>query len=124
MLAYFGGDTARGRGRYEEFVMEGACKGMLNPLERGKGHGIIGGREFIKRIGEKYIESRARSRELPAVRRIVLQVEPERIMGIVCDTFGECDEEEGIGVEIEGSTFISEDRKGEGGIAESSRIQI
>ncbi len=77
-----------------------------------------------KRIGEKYIESRTRSRELPAVKRILSQVEPERIMGIVCGTFGECDEEEGIGVETEGSTFISKDRKGEGSVAENSRIKI
>ncbi len=87
VLAYFGGDTARGRRRYEGFVMEGVSKEMPNPLERGVGHGMIGGREFIEKIREKYIKSAMETRELPAVRKILSQVEPERIIGIVCERF-------------------------------------
>jgi hypothetical protein len=87
VLAYFGGDTARGRRSYEGFVMEGVSKQILNPLERGAGHGIIGGSEFIEKIREQYIELATESRELPAVKRILAQVEPERIIRIVCHVF-------------------------------------
>ena len=35
----------------------------------------------------KYLGSGASSRELPAVRKILAQVEPERIMGAICEAF-------------------------------------
>jgi hypothetical protein len=87
VLVYFGGDTAKGRRSYEGFVLEGISKEIPNPLERGKGHGIIGGSEFIERIREQYIESAMETRELPAVKKILVQVEPERIIRIVCGGF-------------------------------------
>jgi hypothetical protein len=87
VLAYFGGDTARGRRKYEDFVMGGIGEEMTSPLERGKGHGIVGVREFIQRIREQYIRSGAESRELPAVRKILSQVEPERIFRLVGEVF-------------------------------------
>jgi len=87
VLVYFGGDTARGRRSYEGFVMEGLSGEMSNPLEKGVGHGIIGARDFIKKIREQYIESGTELRELPAVKKILAQVEPERIIRIVCERF-------------------------------------
>ena len=47
VLVYWGGDTAKGRRSYEGFVMGGLSGEMPNPLEKGVGHGIIGGSEFI-----------------------------------------------------------------------------
>jgi len=87
VLGYFGGDTPKGRKKYEDFVTEGISGEIPNPLERGTGHGIIGASEFIERIRCQYVRSGTRSRELPAVRKILAQVEPERIIGVVCEAF-------------------------------------
>lgn len=87
VLAYWGGDNAKGREQYKEFVMEGVSGKTKNPLEKGVGHGIIGETEFIEKIREQYLQSDIRSRELPAVRRILAQVEPERIIRVTCEVF-------------------------------------
>ncbi len=87
VLAHFGGDTPKGRRKYEDFVMEGLSGSMPNPLERGTGHGIIGASEFIEKIRGQYVRSGAALRELPAVKKILAQVEPERIIRVICDTF-------------------------------------
>ena len=86
VLAYFGGDTTKGRKSYEEFVTEGISGKVPNPLEKGSGHGIIGTEDFLKRIRGQYIESSMESRELPAVKRILAQVEPEKIIGVICES--------------------------------------
>jgi putative transposase len=85
VLAYFGGDTAKGRRKYEEFVVEGMSGKIPNPLEKGTGHGIIGRNDFIEKIRERYIQSATEARELPAVKKILAQVEPERIIRVICE---------------------------------------
>ena len=87
VLAHFGGDTPKGRRKYEDFVTEGMSRKIPNPLERGAGHGIVGASEFIGKIKGQYIRPDTRSRELPAVKKILAQVEPERIIRVICDTF-------------------------------------
>lgn len=87
VLAYFGGDTARGRKKYDNFVMEGLSGDIGNPLEKGVGHGIVGADEFIERIRGRYIRSAVESRELPAVKKILAQVEPERIIRLIGEVF-------------------------------------
>ena len=87
VLAYFGGDTIAGRRRYETFVREGLTRKLPNPLERGTGHGIIGESGFIEKIRGQYVRSGMASREIPAVKRILAQVEPERIIRGVCEAF-------------------------------------
>ncbi len=87
VLAYFGGDAAKGRRKYEDFVMEGITGKIANPLERGKGHGIVGTSEFIEKIRGQYIRSAVESTEVPAVKKIVAQVEPRRIIRVICGTF-------------------------------------
>ena len=67
--------------------MEGMSGKMTNPLEKGRGHGIIGTGEFIEKVRRKYLGSGTSPRELPAVRQILARVEPERIMGAICETF-------------------------------------
>jgi putative transposase len=88
ILAYFGGDTPEGRREYRSFVEEGLTRELESPLEKGKGHGIIGSAEFIERIQRAFLSDRPRSREVPAVRRIVGKVQPERILGAVATAFG------------------------------------
>jgi hypothetical protein len=87
VLAHFGGDTAKGRRKYEGFVMEGLVGKIANPLERGKGHGIVGASEFMEKIRKRYLRSVAESRELPAVRKIVAQIEPEKIIREISEAF-------------------------------------
>ena len=87
VLGYFGGDTAKGRRKYEDFVIGGLSGKMTNPLERGKGDGIVGASEFIEKIKGQYIRSTAESRELPAVKRILAQVEPKRIIRETSEVF-------------------------------------
>jgi hypothetical protein len=87
VLAYFGGDTVAGRRKYETFVREGITGEVPNPLERGAGHGIIGMDEFIEKIRREYLPSGFGSREVPAVKRILAQVEPERIIREICEVF-------------------------------------
>jgi hypothetical protein len=87
VLAHFGGDTPKGRRKYEAFVRGRISAIQSNTMERGKGHGIIGESEFIDRIRGKYLGSITGSREIPAVKRILAQVEPERIIGEICQLF-------------------------------------
>jgi putative transposase len=87
VLRYFGGDVPAGRRKYAAFVREGITGNLPNPLERGTGHGIIGTNEFIEKIKEEYIRSGIGAREVPAVKRILAQVEPERIIRNICEEF-------------------------------------
>ena len=87
ILAYFGGDSAKGRKKYEDFVMEGLSGDVANPLEKGVGHGIVGVNEFIEKIRGQYIRSAVESREIPAVKKILAQVEPERIIRLIGEVF-------------------------------------
>ena len=87
VLAHFGGDTSRGKRRYEGFVMEGLDGKTTNPLERGRGHGIVGAGEFREKIRDQFLHSLGGSREIPAMRKIAVQVEPERIIREICDRF-------------------------------------
>ena len=54
VLDYFGGDTKEGRRQYRVFVQNGLT-GVANPLETGRGNGIIGSEGFIENIREKYL---------------------------------------------------------------------
>ena len=87
VLAHFGGDTPKGRRRYEEFVIDGFSDQMINPLDIGKGHGIVGASEFVDKIRERFIRFVPGARELPAVRKIVAYVEPGRIIRETCKRF-------------------------------------
>lgn len=88
ILGYFGGDTSQGRRKYEKFVEEGLSRKIGNPLERGKGHGIVGAREFVERIKQRFLPASIQSRELPAVRKILGQVAPEKIIRATCKEIG------------------------------------
>jgi REP element-mobilizing transposase RayT len=88
VLGYMGGDTAKGRRKYEDFVMGGVSGKLTSPLEIGKGHGIVGASEFIEKIKGQYIRFGVESRELPAVRKILAQVEPKKIIRVIGEVFG------------------------------------
>ena len=87
VLGHFGGDTATGRTKYEVFVRGGLTGKLSSPLEKGAGHGIVGESEFIEKVREGYVRSGMASREIPAVKRILAQVKPERIIRETCKAF-------------------------------------
>jgi len=84
VLDYFGGDTPHGRRSYSGFVEQGLVTDLENPLVLGKGHGIIGGRDFVDRVRDRYVASAGRRREQPAVGRLKVSVEPDRIVAAIC----------------------------------------
>jgi chromosomal replication initiation ATPase DnaA len=69
-------------------VEEGLSIRIENPLERGKGHGVVGSTEFVERIKQQFLPASVPSRELPAVRKILAQVEPEKIICAICREMG------------------------------------
>ena len=68
-------------------MTEGLSGKMTSPLERGKGHGIVGTSEFMERIKGQYLRSVTESREVPAVKKIVAEVEPKKIIQVICEAF-------------------------------------
>jgi REP element-mobilizing transposase RayT len=84
VLGYFGGDTAKGRRGYARYVEQGLAADLENPLELGKGHGIVGERDFVDEVRLRYLSPDADARELPAVDKIRGRVESERIVEAVC----------------------------------------
>jgi putative transposase len=85
VLAPFGGATFRGRKRYERFVEDGITLGMESPLEKGKGHGIVGEEEFVEKIRGLFLRDLVRSREVPAIKKIWKQVQPERVIKVIAE---------------------------------------
>ncbi len=59
------GDTLTGRRGHEAFVRGGMTGESPKPLERGRGHGIIGESEFIEKIRGEYVRAGVEDRELP-----------------------------------------------------------
>jgi putative transposase len=88
ILAHFGGDTARGRRGYARFVEQGLSASLENPLELGKGHGIVGDADFVDAIRGRYSSRDSDTREIPAARTPAARAEPERIIGAVCAETG------------------------------------
>ena len=87
ILSYFG-DTARGRRGYAGYVEQGLSGDLLNPLELGKGHGIVGDAGFVDAVRGQYLSGDADSREIPAARSLAVSPDPERIIGAVCAETG------------------------------------
>jgi len=88
ILAHFGGDTARGRRGYARFVEQGLSASLENPLELGRGHGIVGDADFVHAIRARYLSGEEDTREIPTARNLAVRVEPERIIGAVCAETG------------------------------------
>ena len=84
VLEYFGGDTPGGRRGYARYVEQGVAGDLENPLEAGKGHGIIGERDFVDGIRDRYVSSAGKSREQPSVGKLRGSAGPDRIVAAVC----------------------------------------
>jgi REP element-mobilizing transposase RayT len=88
VLDYFGGDSFDGKRKYGKFVEEGLKKEVRNPLEIGKGHGIVGETGFLEKVRSYLIGVSPKRREVPAFRKVVSQVETEKIVRLVSEEVG------------------------------------
>jgi len=84
VLGYFGGDTSSGRRGYARYVEQGLVTDLENPLEMGRGHGIIGERDFVDAVRDRYLSPAVNGRELPAAGKIRGRVETERLVSAIC----------------------------------------
>ncbi len=87
VLDYFGGDTPYGRKNYTQFVYKGLAKNILNPLELGKGLGIVGSENFIETIRTKYLGkiTPESQREQPHLKEIQKKFQPEELIEAFCE---------------------------------------
>jgi REP element-mobilizing transposase RayT len=89
VLTHFGGDTRRGRDAYARFIKEKLGEKTRSPLEVGRGHGIVGGKEFIEWVkGELVLEGESR-REQPAARELGKRFAPGELIERFCTMTGE-----------------------------------
>jgi len=80
VLSWFDGSKKR----YAGFV-ESAVDDKTNPLEMGKGHGIVGEDSFIENLRmEMAGESR---REQPAVKKMIKRIEAQKICSLVAEVY-------------------------------------
>ena len=82
ILGYFSGN----KGSYAVFVESGITH-MINPLEQGKGLGIIGDKPFIERIMKQVVGPLKLKREQPTAKKIIQRLEPERVLQAVAESF-------------------------------------
>lgn len=90
ILDYWGGGTKDGRASYRQFVYRGLIKDDANPLDIGKGNGIIGSDGFITHIKEKYLTriDQVSDRELPHLKKIRSTYTPEKLIDAFCQLTG------------------------------------
>jgi putative transposase len=82
LICYFGGDSVKGQKAYTRFVERGLSDDIPNPLEKGKGHGIIGDELFIKEVTDRFVTPKPK-REVPALKSIERYINPARILETV-----------------------------------------
>ncbi len=88
VLDYMGGDNRKGREKYRRFIQWGIEQGIKNPLELGKGNGIIGEADFVKWIKEKFLSTDTSKREQPALRELWKEFKPEELIDHFTDLIG------------------------------------
>ncbi|MEN6422321.1 MAG: transposase [Smithella sp.] len=83
ILNYFDRDSRKSRKEYKKFMAEGLEKELPNPLDQGKGAGIIGGEDFIAEVKEKFGRGQKDKRilrEQPALRQLERNMKPEELI--------------------------------------------
>ena len=88
ILGYFGGNNSRGRRNYRKFVEEGLEGEIESPLQKGKGHGIVGDEDFVEGVRDRVLKRVRESREVPGFKGIISQIAPAKILGVVCKETG------------------------------------
>jgi len=81
VLDYFGGDNRKARTEYRKFVEEGFRRDEKpSPLEKGKGHGIVGHDDFVEQIKLLFGKEKEFAREQPALRELGKVLNPEKLI--------------------------------------------
>jgi putative transposase len=81
VLDCFGGDNRKARTEYGKFVEEGFLQEeKSSPLEKGKGHGIIGDEDFVEQIKQLFDMKKESVREQPALRELGKVLVPEELI--------------------------------------------
>ena len=80
VLEYMGGDNRKGRQGYRQFIKWGIEQEIENPLELGKGNGIVGEADFVQWIKEKFLSNEGSKREQPALRELRKEFKPEELI--------------------------------------------
>ena len=93
ILGHFGGKGLRGRKNYRRFVEEVLGGTIESPLQKGKGHGIVGDEDFVGRVQGRFLKRIRGSREIPGVKGIIGQIAPAKILGVVSKETGVSGEE-------------------------------
>jgi hypothetical protein len=83
LLDYFGGDTAKGRKQYAEFVAEGMEAGLPSPLKDAVGNLILGGENFVENIKARFLSDDQEGREQPSIRAVAQTIDAESLISIV-----------------------------------------
>jgi len=80
VLSQTGGDSRKGRQGYRNFILSGLEGELENPLELGRGHGIVGGKDFLDWVKGKLLDGQRRRREQPALRELARELDPEAVV--------------------------------------------
>ncbi|MCX6340178.1 MAG: transposase [Candidatus Aureabacteria bacterium] len=80
ILRYVGGDNSKGREEYRQFLNMGLMKGLKNPMDLARGHGIIGDKGFVKWVKGKFLNDGVSRREQPAARELGKKVDSEDLI--------------------------------------------
>ena len=83
ILDYFGTEGAKSSRGYKKFAAEAIEKDIPSPLEKGKGTGIVGEKNFIEQIKQLFEKDRKvkkSRREQPAIRQLDKAWKPEDLI--------------------------------------------
>lgn len=94
VLDVFHADRRNAQRSYRSFVEKAFTSSLPNPLEQGKGHGIVGEKGFLEKVASSLMPARGnRRREAPQTRRLTEQTQPGRIIHVVSLFYGMTGEE-------------------------------
>ncbi len=86
ILEEYGGDTAGGRRRYRDRVL-GELGAEMDFGDKVVGQSILGSSEFVSWVRGRFL-GKGREREKPGVRAVLTEVDPERLIEVVCRESG------------------------------------
>ena len=86
VLAAFGGDTSAGRKGYKAQIAEDLAKGFAFK-KLIVGQSILGGKEFVARVKETFLDSR-KEREQPAAGKLFSYIASEKIIAQISAATG------------------------------------
>lgn len=85
ILDYIGGDNRKGRQAYRQFIKNGIEQELDNPLELGKGDGIVGESDFVQSIRKEFL-----GQNTPGMQQPVLgeSINPEELIDNFANLIG------------------------------------